>query len=165
MPSKTRSAYDVSSTRSLKVPGSPSSALQTTMRCCPGLERRIAAGFPLQAGDETGTAATAQIGALDFVEHRRRPADAGRQTFAPGTHVRGHQAVARRPGMRGTQGIARLQARTQQDVGLADVVFDLKKSAGHSASGTLLRISSAISSMRAAVNPAIARLLTSIAGP
>ena len=30
MPSNTRSAWRVSSTRSLKVPGSPSSALQTT---------------------------------------------------------------------------------------------------------------------------------------
>ncbi|MCY1359503.1 hypothetical protein D9M69_460770 [compost metagenome] len=35
MPSNTASAWSLSSTRSLKVPGSPSSALQTTQRCGP----------------------------------------------------------------------------------------------------------------------------------
>jgi hypothetical protein len=69
----------------------------------PGLELGIAAGLPFQAGGETGTAAAAQVGALDLVEHGRRPAHAAGQAFAPGTHVGGHQAFVRRPGAGGEQ--------------------------------------------------------------
>ena len=48
MPASTRSAYDVSSTRSLNVPGSPSSALQTTKCSAPGALRQASHFCPVE---------------------------------------------------------------------------------------------------------------------
>ena len=66
IPSNTRSAKSVRITRSLKVPGSPSSALQTTYFFSPGAS---AAMSPLQAGGKARPAAAAQAGAADLGEH------------------------------------------------------------------------------------------------
>jgi hypothetical protein len=71
MPSNTASAWRVSSTRSLKVPGSPSSALQTTRAAAVG-PARVAAALPFARGGEARAAAAAQAGSA-----RSRPAGLG----------------------------------------------------------------------------------------
>ena len=92
----------------------------------PGLELRISAGFPLEAGGEAGTTPAAQARTLDFVERRARTADSAGQALAPRSHVRGVEAIARRSRPRSQQGFARLEVGIEQDVGAPDVVFDLE---------------------------------------
>jgi len=76
--------------------------------------------------------------------------------ISPSSGARARPASKASPGLKSA--LSRMSARRM-------LSSTLKKSAGQSASGTLPRISSAIWSMRSALRPAIATLLTSSAGP
>ena len=126
MPSNTRSAYVgeqhavLEGARLALVGVADDDTLQ------PRLRGALRQASHFSAGGEAGAAAAAQVGALDFVEHRNRAAQAGRQAFTPGTHVGRHLAVARRPRPGSPQGVARLEVAAEQDVGAPDVVLDLE---------------------------------------
>ena len=88
-----------------------------------GAQGRVAAGLPLETGGKAGAAATAQFGALDFVEHGHRTGDALRQGFAEGAVVRGRQAVDLGAFMGRAQGRTGGEVAGQQDFGTAHVVL------------------------------------------
>ena len=139
MPSKTRSAKLLRSTRSLKVPGSPSSALQTITFCAPGALRALA---HFTAVAKPAPPRPRRLEACISASQPSRPRAMAAVRAAPGGMSRSSRASRRR------------------------MLSSMRKySAGHRSRGRCWRISSAISLMRRWLSWPMARPLTSIAGP